>query len=179
MPRKPNLEAIAPDSLNWDSDYNKNLLTLGLNNFPMRLPKHIGDETDITSTFPPGRWSHCILLVDDTSNGQSIYLCDGTAWNRLVALATAITPSVQIYETPVLVEVQNGDINFEVILENNNSVLGKANFPMSFPAHTGDETDLETLLPAIDWENCSILVYNTTLGASLYTSDGTIWKRQF
>jgi len=179
MSREPNLEAINPNSLNWDSDYNKNLLVLGLNNFPIRFPKHIGDQTDITSTFPPGRWTHCILLVDDTVNGQSIYLSDGTTWSRLVALATAITPSAQTYEIPRLVEIQNGDINFDVIISNNDSVLGKADFPFTLPTHAGDETDLETLLPAVDWRNCGILVYNTTLGASLYTSNGTVWKRQF
>jgi len=179
MPRKPDLQAIEPDSINWDSDYNKNLLTLGLNHFPIRLPKHIGDETDITTTFPPGRWTHCILLVDDTSDGQSIYLSDGTTWSRLVALSTAITPSAQTYETPRLVEIQNGDINFDVIIDNNETVLGKSDFPFTFPTHTGDETDLETSFPAAEWENCAILVYNTTLGASLYTSNGTAWKRQF
>jgi len=179
MTREIELINITRDLIQWDWDYNTNLLVLGLNNFPMKLPVHAGDQTDIATFFPPGRWFHCILLVDDTVNGQSIYLSDGTSWTRLVALSTAITPSAQTYETPRLVEIPNGDINFNIIMSDNNFVLGKTNFPFKLPTHAGDETDLETLLPAVEWDNCCILVYNTTLGASLYTSDATIWKRQF
>lgn len=179
MTRRPEIGTLAKNSTGWDNDYNKTLLHLGLNNFPIRLPVHIGDESDIATTFLANRFTHCILLVDDTSEGWSIYLSNGTTWNRLVALNNLVSPTPQTYKRRNLTQIQNGDINFVGIFEINNIVLGKYDLPINLPIHSGDETDLETLLPADNWQHCGILVYNTTLGASFYTSDGSTWKRQF
>jgi len=184
MTRRAEYKNIEKDAIQWDDDFNQNLLNLGLNDFPIRLPIHIGDESDITTTFPPGRWKYCILLVDHTSLGQSLYLSGGTTWGRLVVLSTPITPTAQTYERKNLIQIQNGDINYKAIFDINYNVLGQSGAgpltnPMNFPIHAGDETDLETTFPAVDWDNCGICVYNTTLGFSLYTSNSVIWKRQF
>lgn len=178
-PRTPELVQIPRDSLHWDSTYNYNLQVLGINEFPMKFPVHSGDETDITTIFPPGRYTHCILLVNHTTLDQTMYLSNGTTWSQLIALGTLITPTTQTYRKKRLTILQHGTTSFIDTIEENDRKLGKNDQSFKLPAHTGDETDLETKFPADNWKNCGILVYNTTLGVSLYTSDGIIWKRQF
>lgn len=182
MARRPELTPIEPDILNWDNDINKNLLILGLNNFPMRLPFHIGDETDLATILRPTRFAYCIILVDDTTNGWSIYLSNGTTWNRLTGLDIPTTPVPQTYERHNLTQLENGDFNFTGlfgIFGDNYENLGSLNSPFVLPVHAGDETNLETIFPASNWQHCCILVYDTSFSASFYTSDGIIWKRQF
>jgi len=60
-------------------------------NAPIPIHEHTGDETDLESTFAAASYDRCHVMVDDTSVGWSLYVSDGTAWNRIWSVTTIPT----------------------------------------------------------------------------------------
>ena len=62
----------------WDAkvDDNDEIILNG----PMPIHEHVGDETDLASTFAPGAYDRCLVWVNHTTLGWTLYVSDGTAW---------------------------------------------------------------------------------------------------
>lgn len=57
-------------------------------NAPFPMHEHTGDESDLEATFPAASYDRCHVMVDDTSVGWSLYVSDGTNWNRIWSVDT-------------------------------------------------------------------------------------------
>jgi hypothetical protein len=66
-------------------------------NGPLPIHVHTGDETDLAATFPVASYDRCIVVVNHSALGWTLYASDGTTWQRLVKFAaiavTALTDS--------------------------------------------------------------------------------------
>ena len=76
---------------------------------------------------------------------------------------------------PAKLDIDNGIQNWDGKMDTNDEVILNAPFPMH--VHTGDQTDLEAAFAAAAYDRCHVMVNHTTLGWSLYVSDGTTWLR--
>lgn len=74
----------------WDGKIDDNDEVLF--NGPLPIHEHVGDETDLQATFPAASFDRCMVMVDHSSLGWSIYSSDGTVWRRIALLTpTAVT----------------------------------------------------------------------------------------
>lgn len=76
---------------------------------------------------------------------------------------------------PTRIAILNGNQGWDGSLETNLQNVFDRPFPTD--EHSGDESDLESTFPAASYDRCSIWVNHSTLGWSLYVSDGTAWVR--
>ncbi len=81
---RPSKNDIDSGIQNWDGKMDDN--DEALMNAPIPIHEHTGDETDLASTFAAAAYDRCMVWVDDTSEGWSLYVSDGTAWNRMLAV---------------------------------------------------------------------------------------------
>ena len=49
-------------------------------NGPLPIHEHTGDESDIEATFPAASFHRCLVWVDHTVDGWSLYVSDGIIW---------------------------------------------------------------------------------------------------
>lgn len=87
---RPSKQDIDSGVQNWDGkiDDNDEIIL----NAPLPIHEHTGDETDLASTFAPALYDRCSVWVDHTTHGWSLYVSDGTAWVRTVAIEQ--TPAI-------------------------------------------------------------------------------------
>ncbi len=50
---------------------------------PMPVPEHSGDESDLDATFPPAQYDRCLVMVNHSVSGWSLYMSTGAAWARV------------------------------------------------------------------------------------------------
>lgn len=62
----------------WDSKVNTNFQNLF--NRPLPVALHTGDESDIESTFPAAQYDKCLIWVDHSMDGWTLYYSDGSTW---------------------------------------------------------------------------------------------------
>lgn len=78
---------------------------------------------------------------------------------------------------PIKNDIDSGIQNWDGKIDDNDEAL--FNTPLPMHEHTGDETDLASTFAAASYDRCHVMVDHTTLGWSLYVSDGTTWTRMF
>ncbi len=76
---------------------------------------------------------------------------------------------------PTKNDIDAGIQNWDGKMDDNDEALFNA--PIPIHEHVGDETDLEAAFAAASYDRCHVMVNHTTLGWSLYVSDGTNWHR--
>jgi len=74
---------------------------------------------------------------------------------------------------PTKNDVDSGIQNWHQKIDDNDEAILNAPFPIH--EHTGDETDLQSTFAAAAYDRCFVWVDHTTLGWTLYWSDGTNW----
>lgn len=72
-------------------------------------------------------------------------------------------------------DIDSGIQGWDGKIDDNDEALFNA--PIPIHEHTGDESDLESTFAAAAHDRCAVWVDHTTLGWSLYVSDGTNWVR--
>jgi hypothetical protein len=65
----------------WDAKANSNWQNLFDRPLPVAL--HTGDESDIEATFPAASYDKCLIWVDHTVDGWTLYFSNGTVWAAL------------------------------------------------------------------------------------------------
>jgi len=86
---RPTKNDIDSGIQSWDGKIDDN--DEALFNGPMPIHEHTGDETDLASTFAAAAYDRCAVMVDDTTYGWSMFVSDGTAWNRILNVETIAT----------------------------------------------------------------------------------------
>lgn len=81
---RPTKNDIDSGIQNWDGKIDDN--DEALFNAPIPIHEHSGDETDLESTFAAAAHDRCAVWVDDTTFGWSLYVSDGTNWNRMLSV---------------------------------------------------------------------------------------------
>jgi hypothetical protein len=76
---------------------------------------------------------------------------------------------------PTKNDINSGIQSWDAAIDDNDEVLFNA--PLPIHEHTGDESDLASTFAAASYDRCAVWVDHTTLGWSLYVSDGTNWVR--
>ena len=62
----------------WDGKIDDN--DDALFNAPLPIHEHTGDETDIEATFPAAAHDRCLVWINHTVLGFTLYISDGTSW---------------------------------------------------------------------------------------------------
>ena len=86
---RPTKNDIDSGIQNWDGKVDDN--DEALFNAPLPIHEHTGDETDLESTFAAASYDRCHIMVDHTTLGWSLYVSDGTNWNRIWSVSTIAT----------------------------------------------------------------------------------------
>lgn len=81
---RPSKNDIDSGNQNWDGKIDDN--DEALFNAPIPIHEHVGDESDLQAAFPAAAYDRCAVWVDDTVQGWSLYVSDGTAWNRMLSV---------------------------------------------------------------------------------------------
>lgn len=76
---------------------------------------------------------------------------------------------------PTKNDIDSGIQNWHQKIDDNDEVL--FNGPLPIHVHTGDETNLAATFPVASFDRCLVVVNHSTLGWTLYASDGTTWQR--
>jgi len=92
---RPTKNDIDSGIQNWHQKIDDN--DEALFNAPLPVHVHTGNESNLASTFPAASYDRCIVVVNHSTLGWSLYASDGTTWQRLVrfvaAAVTALTDS--------------------------------------------------------------------------------------
>jgi len=86
---RPSKNDIDSGIQGWDGKMDDN--DEALFNAPLPIHEHTGDESDVATDFPPGSYDRCMVWVDHTTLGWSLYVSDGSAWNRLLSVDSIAT----------------------------------------------------------------------------------------
>ncbi|MGE3526000.1 MAG: hypothetical protein AB7I33_08760 [Gemmatimonadales bacterium] len=80
-----NLPALQSAQQGWDATVSSNQAAVqGLvNDAPWPIHAHVGDETDLAATFPPGQYDRCLVWVNHSARGWELWWSDGAAWKPL------------------------------------------------------------------------------------------------
>lgn len=62
----------------WDGKIDDN--DEAIFNAPFPIHEHTGDQTDLESTFPAASYDRCMVWVDHTALGWTLYVSDGSSW---------------------------------------------------------------------------------------------------
>ena len=73
----------------WDGKIDDN--DEALFNGPLPIHEHTGDETDLAATFAAAAYDRCVVMVDDTTYGWTLFVSDGTAWKRILNVENIAT----------------------------------------------------------------------------------------
>lgn len=87
---RPARDTIQSGVSGWDSTINDNLIRLF--DRPLAIHEHTGDESDLASTFPAASYDNCIVWVDHTVDGWTLYHSNGSTWATLAARLGLDTP---------------------------------------------------------------------------------------
>ncbi len=86
---RPTKNDIDSGIQNWDGKMDDN--DEALFNAPIPIHEHIGDESDLASTFAAASFDRCHVMVNHTTLGWSLYVSDGTNWHRIWSVSTIAT----------------------------------------------------------------------------------------
>ncbi len=86
---RPTKNDIDSGIQNWDGKIDD--IDEAIFNAPIPIHEHTGDETDLESTFAAALYDRCHVMVDHTTLGWSLYVSDGTNWNRIWSVGTIAT----------------------------------------------------------------------------------------
>jgi hypothetical protein len=75
---RPTLLDITAALEAWDAEVNTNNAIL--RDAPFPIHEHVGDESDLQSTFAAAAYDRCLVWVDHTVLGWTLYVSDGTNW---------------------------------------------------------------------------------------------------
>ncbi len=81
---RPSKNDIDSGIQNWDGKMDDNFEVIL--NVPLPIHEHVGDESDLASTFAAASYDRCAVWVDHTTLGWSLYVSNGTAWVRVLAV---------------------------------------------------------------------------------------------
>ncbi len=65
----------------WDTVVNDDFTYLF--DRPLAIAEHAGDESDLEATFPAASYDRCLIWVDHSTDGWTIYFSDGAIWDAL------------------------------------------------------------------------------------------------
>tara|TARA_R110002095_G_C4251957_1_gene240444 strand:+ start:39806 stop:40915 length:1110 start_codon:yes stop_codon:yes gene_type:complete len=78
---RPSRDTIQSGVNGWDASVNDNFTrTFDL---PLAIHEHVGDESDLASTFPAASYDNCLVWVNHTVDGWTPYHSDGSTWDKL------------------------------------------------------------------------------------------------
>jgi hypothetical protein len=126
----------------WDSTVNDNFTQAFSAPFP--IDEHAGDESNLQSTFAAAAYDRCLIWVDHTVLGWTLYFSDGANWAPYSSekrAATAITTTAALAGTERVVLL------------------------------AGSPTYTVTLAPAADWAGETI-DFKLTVSGGIVTLDG-------
>ena len=87
---RPSFKNITQGLESWDGPTNDNKDVF--EDAPWPVYEHTGDESDLATTFTPSAFDRCIVMVNHTTLGWTMYASNGTTWRILAVLdPTAIT----------------------------------------------------------------------------------------
>jgi len=75
---RPTRLTIDNGTLGWDASVNTNFQYLL--DRPLAIALHAGDQTDLEATFPAASYDKCLIWVDHTVNGWTLYYSNGSSW---------------------------------------------------------------------------------------------------
>ena len=114
---RPSRDTIQSGVNGWDATTNDNFIRLY--DRPLAIHEHVGDESDLASTFAAASYDNCIVWVNHTVDGWVPYHSDGSTWEKLfIRFASDFTslpdtPSSYSGESLKLVRVNVGETALE------------------------------------------------------------------
>lgn len=107
MTTRPTFPDIDNGDEAWDADFND--VKDGLVEKPLPIYEHAGDESDIESTFPAASYGNCLVWVDHTVYGWTLYATDANgvwrpyqARNKQAVTSKTGAGSIAVHETLVI-----------------------------------------------------------------------------
>lgn len=167
---RPTRDTIENGLNGWDATINDNLIKVF--DGPFAIHEHTGDESDLQATFPAASYDRCLVWVDHSVDGWTLYQSDGSSWAEFAAASTFLdlsdAPSSYSGEQGKLVAVNSGETALEFI---DPATVGTTDFtglddtPGSYSGQAGQtlkvnagETALEFTALTADAQNLPIVV---------------------
>lgn len=91
---RPSRDPIQSGTNGWDATLNDNLIKLF--DGPLAIHEHTGDESDLASTFAAASYDNCLVWVDHTVSGWTLYHSDGSTWAAFTTRFTSGNPTQSI-----------------------------------------------------------------------------------
>lgn len=116
---RPSRDTIQSGVNGWDASVNDNFTRTF--DRPIAIHEHVGDESDLASTFPAASYDNCLVWVNHTVDGWTPYHSDGSTWDKLFerfsAAFTASTDTPANYTSDALkfVRVNAGETALEFV----------------------------------------------------------------
>jgi hypothetical protein len=79
----------------WDAAVNDNFEIFTEGPWPV-YEKAVGNESNLTATFPPGSFDRCVLFVNHSTLGWTPYFSNGSTWEIIPAQAASQADSVAV-----------------------------------------------------------------------------------
>lgn len=77
---RPSRDTIQSGVNGWDATANDNLIKLF--DGPLPIHEHSGTEANLASTFAAGSYDNCLVWVNHTVDGWTLYHSDGSTWEQ-------------------------------------------------------------------------------------------------
>ena len=84
---RPARDTIQNGVNGWDATINDNLIRLF--DRPLAIHEHTGDESDLAATFAAASYDNCLVWVDHTVTGWTLYHSDGSTWEAFTTRFTS------------------------------------------------------------------------------------------
>lgn len=117
---RPTRDTVQSGVNGWDSTLNDNLIKLF--DRPLAIHEHTGDESDLASTFAAASYDNCLVWVNHTVDGWTLYHSDGSTWDKFLDrfgsgsfTALADAPSSYSGESLKHVRVNSGETALEFV----------------------------------------------------------------
>lgn len=87
-----NPSVIQSGQQGWDTDVTDNDADVKavLQDVPFAAHEHVGDETDLEATFPAAQHDRCLVWVDHTTWGWTLYWSNGATWGPFAAIGNQV-----------------------------------------------------------------------------------------
>ena len=76
---RPTRDTIQSGVNGWDGSTNDNFIRIF--DGPLAIALHTGDQSDLESTFAAAAFDKCLIWVDHTVDGWTLYSSNGTTWS--------------------------------------------------------------------------------------------------
>jgi hypothetical protein len=77
----------------WDAAVTDNFEVFTLAPWPV-YQKTAGNESDLSTVFPPGSYDRCVLFVNHSTLGWTPYFSNGTTWEIIAVQGTSVAALV-------------------------------------------------------------------------------------